>query len=70
MISLFNVSMRRLFQKMARSSVRCTKCPQSAAADDVSDVSPAAGAGRGRMPRWMAVATKGGKAKKEDFFVG
>jgi DNA-binding protein H-NS len=23
--------------------------------------------GRGRMPRWMVVATKGGKAKKEDF---
>lgn len=23
--------------------------------------------GRGRMPRWMAAATKGGKAKKEDF---
>ena len=25
--------------------------------------------GRGRMPRWMAAATKGGKAKKEDFAV-
>jgi DNA-binding protein H-NS len=23
--------------------------------------------GRGRMPRWMAAATKGGKAKKDDF---
>jgi DNA-binding protein H-NS len=23
--------------------------------------------GRGRMPRWLAAATKGGKAKKEDF---
>src|SRR5512145_3451088 len=23
--------------------------------------------GRGRMPRWMAAAMKGGKAKKEDF---
>jgi len=23
--------------------------------------------GRGRMPRWMAAATKGGKATKEDF---
>jgi DNA-binding protein H-NS len=23
--------------------------------------------GRGRMPRWMAAATKGGKVKKEDF---
>ena len=23
--------------------------------------------GRGRMPRWMAAATKGGKKKKEDF---
>jgi DNA-binding protein H-NS len=23
--------------------------------------------GRGRMPRWMMAATKGGKAKKEDF---
>jgi len=23
--------------------------------------------GRGRMPRWMTAATKGGKAKKEDF---
>jgi DNA-binding protein H-NS len=23
--------------------------------------------GRGRMPRWMVAATKGGKAKKEDF---
>jgi DNA-binding protein H-NS len=23
--------------------------------------------GRGRMPRWMVVATKGGKAKREDF---
>ena len=25
--------------------------------------------GRGRMPRWMVVATKGGKAKKEEFLV-
>ena len=25
--------------------------------------------GRGRMPRWMAAATKGNKAKKEDFLV-
>lgn len=25
--------------------------------------------GRGRMPRWMASATKGGKIKKEDFLV-
>ena len=25
--------------------------------------------GRGRMPRWMIVATKGGKAKKEDFLI-
>jgi DNA-binding protein H-NS len=25
--------------------------------------------GRGRMPRWMTAATKGGKAKKEDFVV-
>jgi DNA-binding protein H-NS len=23
--------------------------------------------GRGRMPRWLAAATKGGKAKREDF---
>jgi DNA-binding protein H-NS len=23
--------------------------------------------GRGRMPRWMVAATKGGKAKREDF---
>jgi len=23
--------------------------------------------GRGRMPRWMVAATKGGKVKKEDF---
>jgi DNA-binding protein H-NS len=23
--------------------------------------------GRGRMPRWLAAATKGGKARKEDF---
>jgi DNA-binding protein H-NS len=23
--------------------------------------------GRGRMPRWMAAATKGGKSKKEEF---
>ena len=23
--------------------------------------------GRGRMPRWMVAATKGGKGKKEDF---
>jgi DNA-binding protein H-NS len=26
--------------------------------------------GRGRMPRWMAAATKGGKTKKDDFLVG
>ena len=25
--------------------------------------------GRGRMPRWMTAATKGGKAKKEDFAI-
>ena len=25
--------------------------------------------GRGRMPRWLAAATKGGKAKKEDFLI-
>jgi DNA-binding protein H-NS len=25
--------------------------------------------GRGRMPRWMAAATKGGKVKQEDFLV-
>jgi DNA-binding protein H-NS len=25
--------------------------------------------GRGRMPRWMAAATKGNKAKKDDFLV-
>jgi DNA-binding protein H-NS len=25
--------------------------------------------GRGRMPRWIVAATKGGKAKKEDFLV-
>jgi len=25
--------------------------------------------GRGRIPRWMAAATKGGKAKKEDFLI-
>lgn len=25
--------------------------------------------GRGRMPRWIAAAAKGGKAKKEDFLV-
>jgi DNA-binding protein H-NS len=25
--------------------------------------------GRGRMPRWMAAAMKGGKAKKEDFLI-
>ena len=25
--------------------------------------------GRGRMPRWMAAATKGGKVKKEEFLV-
>jgi DNA-binding protein H-NS len=25
--------------------------------------------GRGRMPRWMAAATKGGKAKKDDFLL-
>ena len=26
--------------------------------------------GRGRMPRWMVAATKGGKTKKEDFLIG
>ena len=26
--------------------------------------------GRGRMPRWMAAATTGNKAKKDDFLVG
>jgi DNA-binding protein H-NS len=26
--------------------------------------------GRGRMPRWMAEATKGGKVKKEEFLIG
>jgi DNA-binding protein H-NS len=25
--------------------------------------------GRGRMPRWMAAATKGAKARKEDFLI-
>ena len=25
--------------------------------------------GRGRMPRWLVAATKGGKAKKEDFLI-
>jgi DNA-binding protein H-NS len=25
--------------------------------------------GRGRMPRWLAAATKGGKTKKEDFLI-
>ena len=25
--------------------------------------------GRGRMPRWMTAASKGGKAKKEDFLI-
>jgi DNA-binding protein H-NS len=25
--------------------------------------------GRGRMPRWMVTATKGGKARKEDFLI-
>jgi DNA-binding protein H-NS len=25
--------------------------------------------GRGRTPRWMAAATKGGKVKKEDFLI-
>jgi DNA-binding protein H-NS len=25
--------------------------------------------GRGRMPRWMTAATKGGKATKEDFLI-
>jgi DNA-binding protein H-NS len=25
--------------------------------------------GRGRMPRWMAAALRGGKAKKEDFLI-
>ncbi len=25
--------------------------------------------GRGRMPRWMAAATKGGKASKDDFLI-
>ena len=26
--------------------------------------------GRGRMPRWMVAATRGGKAKKDDFLIG
>ena len=26
-------------------------------------------AGRGRMPRWMVAATRGNKAKKEDFLI-
>ena len=26
-------------------------------------------AGRGRMPRWLTAATKGGKANKEDFLI-
>jgi DNA-binding protein H-NS len=25
--------------------------------------------GRGRMPRWMVAATKGGKVRKEDFLI-
>ena len=25
--------------------------------------------GRGRMPRWMTAATKGGRSKKEDFLI-
>jgi DNA-binding protein H-NS len=25
--------------------------------------------GRGRMPRWMVAATKGGKVKKDDFLI-
>jgi DNA-binding protein H-NS len=25
--------------------------------------------GRGRMPRWLTAATRGGKAKKEDFLI-
>ena len=25
--------------------------------------------GRGRMPRWLTAATKGGKAKKEDYLI-
>jgi DNA-binding protein H-NS len=25
--------------------------------------------GRGRMPRWMVAATKGGKSRKEDFLI-
>lgn len=25
--------------------------------------------GRGRIPRWMAAATKGGKVKKDDFLI-
>ena len=25
--------------------------------------------GRGRMPRWMVAATKGGKAKRDDFLI-
>ena len=25
--------------------------------------------GRGRMPRWMVAATKGGKARKDDFLI-
>jgi DNA-binding protein H-NS len=26
--------------------------------------------GRGRMPRWLVAATKGSKAKREDFLIG
>ncbi|HEY1242059.1 MAG TPA: H-NS histone family protein [Bryobacteraceae bacterium] len=26
--------------------------------------------GRGRMPRWLVAATKGGKVKKEEFLIG
>jgi DNA-binding protein H-NS len=26
--------------------------------------------GRGRMPRWMAAAMKGGRGKREDFLIG
>jgi len=25
--------------------------------------------GRGRMPRWMVAATKGGKSSKDDFLI-
>ena len=34
-----------------------------------SDKSGNTWTGRGRMPRWLTAATKGGKAKKEDFLI-